>query len=279
MQPDTILRIGNSVVQHGPANDRVYLMKLAEEDLPGIARAVDDLGRRKGYSKLFAKVPSSAADHFRSLGFVSEARVPYMYRGKAAGHFMSKYLETERARPANATLIADVLEAAEQKADMPESPAEASQGGVVRLGSDHAEALAELYGTVFDTYPFPVDDPAHIRKAMEDDTAFFGIFSGGRLVAASSAEMDMAWRCAEMTDFATLPECRGRGEATRLLAHMERAMVDMGIGVAYTIARAESYGMNIVFSRAGYTHAGTLQNNTQIAGKLESMNVWFRQLV
>jgi len=51
-----------------------------------------------------------------------------------------------------------------------------------------------------------------------------------------------------------------------------------GIKTAYTIARAASPGMNITFGRAGYAFSGRLKNNTQIAGDLESMNVWHKPL-
>ncbi len=81
-----------------------------------------------------------------------------------------------------------------------------------------------------------------------------------------------------MTDFATLPEYRGQGAAEKLLDTMGQAAADMPISTVFTIARAESFGMNIVFSRAGYMYGGTLHNNTQISGKLESMNVWHKHI-
>jgi putative beta-lysine N-acetyltransferase len=81
-----------------------------------------------------------------------------------------------------------------------------------------------------------------------------------------------------MTDFATLPEQRGRGLANRLLAELEQVAAAEGIRTAYTIARAYSFGMNITFAKNGYQYAGTLTRNTQISGELESMNVWFKPL-
>ena len=36
--------------------------------------------------------------------------------------------------------------------------------------------------------------------------------------------------------------------------------------------------MNITFAKHGYSFAGTLTNNTQISGQLESMNVWYKAL-
>jgi putative beta-lysine N-acetyltransferase len=90
--------------------------------------------------------------------------------------------------------------------------------------------------------------------------------------------MDTADSNVEMTDFATLPELRGKGYSYYLLDEMEKNMSDTGIKTAYTIARARSYGMNTVFSRHSYIYAGTLVNNTNISGGIESMNVWYKKL-
>jgi len=100
----------------------------------------------------------------------------------------------------------------------------------------------------------------------------------GALAALSSAEMDIQGSNVEMTDFATLPEYRGRGLAQFLLQEMEGAMTHKGMRTAYTIARAVSPGMNITFSRRGYQYGGTLVNNTQISGSIESMNIWYKSL-
>jgi putative beta-lysine N-acetyltransferase len=81
-----------------------------------------------------------------------------------------------------------------------------------------------------------------------------------------------------MTDFATLPEHRGENIALYLLDFMEKAMKKRGYKTAYTIARALSYGMNITFAKAAYKMGGTLINNTNICGKIESMNVWHKPI-
>ena len=275
MQPDEIIHIGNSTIQHGFVNNRVYLMKLDPADLPEIAEEIYEIGRQHGYTKLFAKVPADAALHFTQLGFVDEARVPFMYKGENAGYFMCKYLDQSRAIPQNIELISKILNSADQNAD---TPLKKTNNNTIRLRLGNVEELAELYAAVFETYPFPLHNPTFLRKSMLADTAFFGIVSNDKLVAAASMEMDTDWQCAEMTDFATLPEHRGQGAAGHLLATMEQAAEDLPIDTVYTIARAESFGMNIVFSRAGYTFGGTLHNNTQIAGKLESMNVWHKRI-
>jgi hypothetical protein len=47
----------------------------------------------------------------------------------------------------------------------------------------------------------------------------------------------------------------------------------------YTIARSYSAGMNITFAKQDYKYTGTLINNTNIFGKIESMNVWYKLVV
>ena len=81
-----------------------------------------------------------------------------------------------------------------------------------------------------------------------------------------------------MTDFATNPQSRGMGLAGILLRHMGDKTRKLGIKTAYTIARAESHGMNSVFKNSGYNYAGLLKNNTQICGSIQSMTVWYKHL-
>jgi putative beta-lysine N-acetyltransferase len=82
-----------------------------------------------------------------------------------------------------------------------------------------------------------------------------------------------------MTDFATEPAYRSVGLAGHLLQRMESAMRRDGVKTAFTIARARSFAVNILFARASYAFAGTLANNTNISGRLESMNVWYKPLL
>ena len=50
------------------------------------------------------------------------------------------------------------------------------------------------------------------------------------------------------------------------------------INTAYTIARSNSFGMNCTFAKCGYDFGGILVRNTQIGGKIEDMNVWFKSI-
>lgn len=275
---DVITRMGDSVVHHGAANDRAYLMKLVGAEPSRAAADLETLARREDYSKIVAKVPASAREDFEGVGYRSEAAVPGFFGGNEEVHFMVKYLDPQRSRSEEQETIVQVLEAARGK-----KPVEGEEtiDGRYRWripGPEDTPAMAEVYRQVFATYPFPIHDPAYLRQTMADNVVYFGIWDGDRLIALSSAEMCTASKSVEMTDFATLPECRGGGFATFLLQQMEAEMCRRGVLTAYTIARAVSFGMNITFAKLGYRFGGTLTNNTNISGSLESMNVWYKPL-
>lgn len=276
---DDIDRLGQSLIQHGKYNDRIYLMKLAREDLPGLLQQLDHLAEEHRYSKIFAKVQKSAQSHFTNSGYVAEAEIPGFFGGREEVIFFGKYLTEERSREQQPALVRDVLTAARAKADSGKGSPLPGSYRLREAGPQHVAAMAELYRQVFATYPFPIHDAEYLRRTMTENVAYFGIWHKQRLVALSSAEMDPEGLNAEMTDFATLPAYRGKGLANHLLADMERHLAVSGFKTAYTIARAYSYGMNITFARQGYCFSGTLTNNTNIFGGLESMNVWYKPLL
>lgn len=275
---DRIELIGRSVIQHGPGNDRVYLMKQHPDDAPALPEKLDRLASEEGYSKIFAKVPSGSAGHFLAAGFGVEAEIPGFYPTGEPVCFLGKYLTPERRREKRPALVREVLSAASTAAGRPgegKPPLPDGYSWAV-AGEGNADELAVLFGQVFDSYPFPIHQASFIVSSMKGATLYFGVRQGEGVVAASSAEMDPDSKSVEMTDFAILPAYRGQGIALFLLQRMEEAMEQRGIRSFFTIARAYSFGMNIAFARNGYHFAGTLTNNTNIAGSLESMNVWYK---
>jgi putative beta-lysine N-acetyltransferase len=275
---DKIERLGNSYIQHGTFNDRIYLMKLSCRDYPDIANRLNDLARHNGYSKIFAKVPESAGSLFLKKEYEVEACIPSFYNGEETGLFLGKFLQKDRKNSSDQEMIQSVLETAEEKATLADSPPlpEPMQWRICR--PDDAEEMAEAYRRIFETYPFPIRDPDYLRETMADNVVYFAVECEGKIVSLASSDMYKEDGHAEMTDFATLPEYRRNGLATFLLSVMEEEMQRQGLKLSYTIARAISYGMNITFSRMGYQYSGTLLNNTNISGRLESMNVWYKFL-
>lgn len=275
---DKIEYVMNCCVQHGKSSDRVYLMKLDSVPVADLLPALDQLARTHSYGKIFAKAPEPFRQDFERAGYRVEARVPRFYPGKTAGVFMGKYFSAERAAEQRADRVKDVLAACAEKEVVHDLPALRNGCVLSRMAPEDAEEMVEVYKEVFQTYPFPIHEPSYLRKSMNENIVYFGVRESGRLVALSSSEMDESSSNVEMTDFATRLDCRGQGFALHLLRAMEAAMRERGLTMAYTIARAYSFGMNITFAKAGYTFAGTLTSNTDISGALESMNVWYKPL-
>jgi len=275
---DTIETLGRSVVQHGPHNDRVYLMKLHAGDLPGLVDDIEELAARNGYTKIFAKIPARYRELFEERGYGCEASVPGFFGGVEDAAFVCRYLSGDRRLDPMADEAKRILALAERRRGrgLPEGLVSPLQ--ITRAGPDLAGEMSRLYAEVFPSYPFPIQDPGYLVEAMRDHVHYFCIRSDGRVVAVASSEVDPDHRNVEMTDFATLPSHRGRGLALRLLHRMEEEMRSLGVLTAYTIARAGSPGMNITFSRMGYSYGGLLVNNTNIGGGIEDMNVWYKAL-
>ena len=276
---DKIEKIRRSLVQHGTFSNRVYLMKLHPEDMPGILQDIQDLVLARGYSKVFAKVPASHIVGFEQRGYRMEALVPRFFGGEEDGAFLCRYFTDERSVDTRADAQLQVLALAEGKWGQG-LPVEAGAGPqVVALCPQDAAEMSRVYREVFPTYPFPIHDPDYLTSTMQENIAYYGVRQDGKIVAVASAEMDPEALNVEMTDFATLPEALGRGLALFLLHRMESDVEERGYLTAFTIARAVSAGMNVTFAKLSYIHAGTLVNNTNIGGQVESMNVWYKQLL
>ena len=145
-----------------------------------------------------------------------------------------------------------------------------------KMDERDASEMVTLYKEVFQSYPFPIFDTRYIIDTMKVNLVYWGIYCGKELIAISSSEISYKYKNAEMTDFAIKPEYRGNRLAKYLLNAMEEEMKSRGIETLYSIARSLSLPMNCTFSSLGYKYGGTLVNNTQISGKIESMNIWYK---
>ena len=277
---DQIIKIGNSTVQHGSNNNRVYLMKLNKRDFPNIIADLFSLANKHAYSKIFAKVPRWAAEAFEGEGFYNEAVIPGFYSGTEDVCFMSFYLTDERKQvsPEDHSIIKNNIDLALSKQNQSSIGNRPPDVIINVLDKTDAKPLTELYKKVFDCYPFPVFEEEYIQATMEENIVYFGAWVNDRLIAASSAEMDIEGKNAEMTDFATDPEFLGQNLSLFLLYQMEKEMRNRDFKTLYTIARSFSAGMNITFAKSSYNFAGTLINNTYISTKIESMNVWYKNI-
>ncbi len=275
---DTIEKIGQSTVHHGKNSNRIYIMSLDPTDLPEIIKKFDKLAKENEYGKIIAKIPFTSKDIFERNGYESEAVIENFFNGENDASFMCKYTDLNRKTDPLKSKCTEILNIALNKAPLSYS-GNLSEEFILREATK-ADVLdmIKLYKIVFKSYPFPIHDETYVLKTMEENLIYFGIWHGKELVALSSIELAEKYSNAEMTDFAVHPNYRGYGFALYLLKAMEIKLHHMKVKTAYTIARSMSAGMNITFSKNGYKFGGTLINNTDISGQIESMNVWYKKL-
>ena len=279
MMQDKFETIGESLIQHGKFNNRIYLLKLAPGEGEALLPKLDELAKKEEYTKIIAKIHAEALPGFLNRDYSMEAFIPGFFKGETDCLMVSKFFDAKRSHGPEEELkrFHDLLASAGSTNNGPNGNGGRFTPG--RLTEDNAEAITEVFKHVFETYPFPVHDPAYILKTMHSNSArYFGIWEGQDLVGISTAETDLDNKNAEMTDFAVLPEYRGQRMAYRLLAFMEEEMKAAGIKTAYTIARLKEPGMNKTFMNSGYHYTGTLVNNTNIGGSIESMNIFYKRL-
>lgn len=278
-KPDSVITIGQSTVQHGTYNDRVYLIKLHLSDYPFIINEIRELAEKYNYSKVFAKIHPSAKDGFIQAGFEQEASIPDFYNSGSPVLFMSLFRNQKRKEYANYSLLSEIIKQSETWQTEARSPQLPSGWKSFECSFDDIVEMTHIYKEVFPTYPFPIHDPVFIKSTMESGVFYYAIRdNNNQLVALSSADTDSSSFSAEMTDFATRPCARGNHCGLHLLSRMDEEMQIKGIKTAFTIARSASYGMNKIFKQRNYLFSGSLIKNTNICGSLEDMNIWYKQL-
>jgi putative beta-lysine N-acetyltransferase len=275
---DTVENLNDAVIQHGPHNDRIYLMRLKTTDPRNLLTALDKMAQARGYGKICAKIPEAAWPAFQSAGYVKEAVIPGFFAKKSAGLFVAKFFSAQRQKAPLAEKQVQTILQSDSKRSAQRNGSDEGRADIVACQVRDAEVMSRVYQQVFKSYPFPIQDPAHLEHMIAKGTRYVSIRVKGKITAVAAAEIDLDGSHTEMTDFATLAQWRGRGFAGMLLRHLHHKTREMGIATAYTIARAAAPGMNFVFKNSGYTYGGLLANNSQICGGIESMTVWYRHL-
>ncbi len=209
---------------------------------------------------------------FESNGFINEAHVDNYFLGTNM-YFMTKYFSPDRQKSvtwdAEELIVKTIL-----KQEIKFYQEDLSNVSIA--SRDDCSDLAYLYGEVFPIYPTPLSDPNHLRKTMDEGTIYVFIRHLGKIISAASGEVNAIYKNAELTDCASRQEAQGKGHMKKLLSTLEELLLHNGIHCLYTIARAESIGMNKAFHQLGYHYGGRLKKNLIIYSGLEDMNVWYK---
>ena len=222
--------------------------------------------------KIIVKSRPQDVSAFMKKGYCEEAHVKGYFAGIDM-HFVTRYPSRQRQynkkEPEEEAIIDGVL-------GTPTAGSSALSFPITYASSADAHELAKLYRDTFPVYPTPLGDPEYILKTMTDGTLYVYIKERNKIVAAASAEINKQYRNAELTDCATAEGFQGKGYMRSLLLELERNLRTQGITCLYTIARAESFGMNKAFHDLGFAYTGRMTNNCFIFSGLEDMNVWYK---
>ncbi|SES21316.1 putative beta-lysine N-acetyltransferase [Salipaludibacillus aurantiacus] len=138
--------------------------------------------------------------------------------------------------------------------------------------------MVTLYKTVFKSYPTPMNDPAFIRKMMDDGVYFLVVEHDRRIVSACSAELLPEFKAAELSDCATYRKHRKKQLLSYQVAHLLPRVKDLGVRTIFSYSRSVSSGMNLVNAKHGFHFGGRMLRNSNICGRLENMNIWYKNL-
>lgn len=273
---DKVEKFNNAIIHHGKFSDRLYILKFPQEGNSELVCSLTNMAIENGYSKIIGKTPEKLLPIFLSNGYDVESTIPKFYKGVEDCCFVSKFLDDKRASydPQSLNKFKEVLDNYKFKVN----PDLQHNYQIRELGKSDIPDMISVFEKVFATYPFPIHNSDYILQTMESNVVYFGVFIKGQLCGISSAEMDIENQNVEMTDFAVLDKARGLGLSKLLLILMEGEMKKKQIKTLYTIARLESIPMNKTFLSAGYSYAGTLINNTNISGGIESMNILYKHM-
>ncbi|SFP81026.1 putative beta-lysine N-acetyltransferase [Salibacterium halotolerans] len=236
-----------------------------------------DLAVEQNCDKLIFYVKNRERHRFKKAPFIHEGEIKGFFRGIDA-FIYSWFLNPQRAYHVDRLQEDNVLKNA---FDLPAEKNRSffPKGYTMRHpGENDAEEMARLYRAVFQTYPTPMHDPEFIRKVMKEEVYFTIMEYEGSIVSACSADVLAPFQSAEMSDCATHPEHRNQGLLSTQFSYLIQQMERRGLWSLFSYSRSLSFGMNLVNVYHGFEYGGKMVRNSNIAGRLESMNVWYRQL-
>ncbi|TLP70500.1 putative beta-lysine N-acetyltransferase [Maribacter sp. ACAM166] len=276
---DTVEQIEGAMLQHGDTHSRLYLMQVEQNNWDELIPKMKDLAKKKSYDKILGRVPEEAIKVFQSNGYEIEAKIPGLYNGEKAGYFLADYLEKERGSCSEQEL--KTIESVKTIALAANSSLEdahfelPSNLYVRKLNKNDLFAMVHLHEIAFKSHSFPINTAEYLLELVEQNHEFYGLFQEEELLVTAIIKIHNEESNVEIVDFATHPDYKGQNLSYYLVQEIKRDMDMSEYKTIYSLVRATSYGLNITFSKHGFSLGGTLLNNTVIRNNLESMNVWY----
>lgn len=227
--------------------------------------------------KLICKVRQEHFTDFIERGFICEAKLDGYFLGSDM-YFFCKYFQTERLENDQWIFEDQIIKNVYLLERQSKGMIPPSTIVLRKAGKSDVNSLAKLYREVFEVYPTPLHQPDYIDKTFKDGTIYYVIEQNGEIISAASAEVNTPYKNAELTDCATLMNHRKHGYVKLLLQKLEEELRLNNIFCAYSLSRAQSFGMNAAFYQLGYDYRGRMLNNCYIYDQIENMNLWVKDL-
>lgn len=276
---DTLEKIEDAMVQHGDIHKRVYLMQARQNNWNSLIPKMKSLAKEKSYNKILSRVPEEAIDVFCSNGYKVEAKIPGLYNGRTTGYFLAVYLDEERSHCDDKEL--KTIESVKTIAKAANSSMEdayfelPSNLRVFKLERKEVGPMSNLHKKAFKYHPSPLINEDYLFQLFEDDYEFYGLIDENELLVTAILKKYEKEAAVELIDFVTHPNYRGQNLSYYLVQEIKAAMEEQEFKTIYSLVRSTSYGLNITFSKHGFSFGGTLLNNTYVRDCMESMNVWY----
>ncbi|MFT8313699.1 MAG: putative beta-lysine N-acetyltransferase [Clostridium sp.] len=267
---------GTAKIKFDEFNKKIKIVSF-EGEVRSLVDRLMNLSNKNKVGKIFYVSSKDKIEEFKAEGFIMEAKVYNFLNGKP-GYFLSKFITVERKMSMVIPEEEEVLIKSREYADENYKYDKYNQYFIRNACKEDAKQLAELYDSVFETYPSPMNNPDYIKFVMDHDVFFKIAVYENKIISAASADMDPTNLNVEMTDCATDRSHRGKGLVGRLIFELEKELKNKQYKVLYSMARSISTGMNIVFSKHDYEYSGRLVNHCHICGKFEDMNIWVKIL-
>lgn len=258
-------------------NKRLKVQDYECHDYGGMLQRLAWLSEANNFDKIFLKAKMEDFQQFLSHGYMMEGVIKYYFNGKDA-YVLSRFSSESRLKSKELINESKIIEDIIYNSGEAKQRAIANDIEFVHASQEHIPELVLIYRQVFETYPSPLTNPDYIESVMNKDVYFMLAKQNGEPLAAASAEVHTKYSNAEMTDCATVPAAQGKGVMQGILVELEKLVRDKGIQTAYTLARAQSIGMNKSFFRLNYEYCGRLIKNCDIFGQFEDLNIWVKKL-
>lgn len=262
------------MVMNDPFSDRIRCDHPTGIEGDDLAKLLLHAADKENRGRVVVMANAEVSVGLDAEGFVCEATIPSFYGENEDCFVMGAWPDRSRmvlADEERAEHVLEILEGVQAKTSREPTCTE-------RATIDDAYNIASLIGEVFDEYPTPSYNPNYIASDIESGTPYRVVRERGKVIACASASLVEQAGAAELTDCATHPIMRGRGLMQSLLTGLLEDLDNLDFSTAFTMARANQAGMNIVFKRLGFSYDGMMVQSCRIGQGIEDMNVWSRSV-